>query len=193
MNRPSSRCTTRCSRCRCTTSSSIVPGSSKTTGRIGDTRRHSQGFWSRARGTRSVSIVSAQVGSAPSRWSRAGRASAAGSPSVVASCARLQRLGSDQLQRAGDRRAEMLLVQADAIPADLPAGSRSASICLRQGILPLACRFQLFLDGLPPVGIEVGRFDFVFEGVDLVAANALLERVGAGGRRSPGPGCPAPS
>lgn len=43
------------------------PGSSKTTGRIGDVRLHSQNFCSLCRGARRLSIVSAQDGSAPGR------------------------------------------------------------------------------------------------------------------------------
>ena len=74
----------------------------------------------------------------------------------------------------------MLLVQADAL---LGFGQQVAQPVdlLAQGILTLACRLQLFLDGLSPVGVEVGRLDLAFEGVHLVAANPGSERVGEPG------------
>ena len=110
MNRPSRRCTTRCSRCRWTTSSSILPVSSKTTGRIGESRRHSQNFCSRGLGrTQGVH----RVGPGRDRPLAAGRwqgSSYRGGPSAAPSTG-LRGCGSHQFQGAGDRGAEMVLVQ----------------------------------------------------------------------------------
>lgn len=54
-------------------SSPSTPASSKTTGRMGASRRQSASFWSLLRGGRSVSGVAAHVGSAPVRRSSAGK------------------------------------------------------------------------------------------------------------------------
>ena len=52
---------------------------------------------------------------------------------------------------------------------------------LAQGVLPLPRRLQLLLDGLSPVGVEIGRLDLVLEGVDLIAANPGPEGIGQPG------------
>jgi hypothetical protein len=80
--RPSRRWTTRCSRCRWTTSPSRLPGSLNTTGRMGASRRHSAGGLALLRGARSVSRVAAQVGSAPLRSCRWGSSQRARSGSA---------------------------------------------------------------------------------------------------------------
>ena len=71
--RASSRWATRCSRCRWTVSSVSTPASSKTTGRIGASRRQSASFWFCLRGARSVSSVAAQLGSVSARRSSGGK------------------------------------------------------------------------------------------------------------------------
>ena len=50
-----------------------------------------------------------------------------------------------------------------------------------QVVLPLAGSFQFFLDRLPLVGIQVGLVDVLLHRVDLVAADALLQRIGQAG------------
>ena len=88
----------------------------------------------------------------------------------------------------------MLLVEADALLASLPSRSRSRSICSRRCLLPLAGRFQFFLDGLPAVGVEVGRLDLAFEWRRRRSRRMpCLERLGQPGVDAPGPGCPAPA
>ena len=84
----------------------------------------------------------------------------------------------------------MLLVHPDAL---LRFGQQVAEAVdlFGQGLLPLPRRLQFFLDDLAAVGIEVGRLDLVFEGVQLVAANPGTQRVGEPGVDRPVPGCQA--
>ena len=63
------------------------------------------------------------------------------------------------------------LVQSRAEQVDLFA----------QVVLTLAGRFQFIVHGLPLFGIEVGGFDVVLQGVDPIAADTELQRVGQAG------------
>ena len=114
-------------------------------------RRHSQGFWSRLRGGRRVSSVSAQVGSAPARWSRAGkhpaRAAVAGSPVL-----RLQRLGAEELERRRrGRRGRPPSSKPMSFCETAEHRRAGASICVCSSSCALARGLQLLVDGLPLV------------------------------------------
>ena len=133
-----------------------TPASSKITGRIGASRRQSSELlvcW--ARGTRRVSSVAAQLGSAPARRSSAGTPTL-GVPSVGGDLA--QRLGAEQFERAGQRRRGTPLVERD--PRARALEQALATLDLRaQLVLALARLLELLLGDALALRVEVGVLD----------------------------------
>ncbi len=127
--RASRRCATRCSRCRWTVSSVSTPASSKTTGRIGASRRHSASFWFVLRGARSVSRVAAQLGSVSARRSSGGKVQTG--PARPCSSSPFGRGGSapsssSEQERASRNGADL---EADPVREASRAGCWQRSIC----------------------------------------------------------------
>ena len=91
-----------------------MPVSWKTTGRIGDSLRHSQGFWSRFLGTRRRVHRFGPGGiGALALVERREPEPVDGFIPVVAGGEGFQRVRVHQLQGAGDGRAEMVFPQAE--------------------------------------------------------------------------------
>ncbi len=104
----------------------------------------------------------------------------------------LERLGAHQLQGAGDRRTEVILVQTDALPGCFQ--SRAQAVYLStQGVLTLAGRFEFLFDGAAGVGVQVGGLDVTGHLVDPVAADAQPQHIGQASINHLGQGCPIPS
>ncbi len=130
-------------------------------------------------GARRVSIVSAQVGSAPSRWSMAGNSAPRPvrrpAPSTgLSGSAPISSKAHEMAERKWSSSRPMLFCDSAKPRAELVD-------LLAQVVLTLAGRLQFLLDGLPLVGVQVGRFDVLLHRVDPVAADALLQRVGQAG------------
>ena len=156
-------------------SSPSTPASSKTTGRMGASRRQSASLWSRRRGGRRVSRVADQVGSAPVRRSRAGNAP--GRPPLAAAVARpvsRQRLGPQQLQGAGQRVAERLGLEPHPGPRALEQAAAPLDL-LRQVVPPVARRLQLLLGDLPADLVEIGSLYSLLQPVGVVVADAAAQ------------------
>ena len=102
-------------------SSVSTPASSKTTGRIGASRRQSASFWFCLRGARRVSSVAAQLGSAPARRSSGGKR-----PDLAASSSR----GLARAVRRRGARASRRARRGTAPPRSRPT---LASVSSRSG------------------------------------------------------------
>ena len=192
-NRASRRWATRCSRCRWTVSSLSTPASSKTTGRIGASRRQSASFWSALRGGRSVSRVAAQVGSAPVRRSSAGKVQVAfpWSPPLPSA---LRASGSapssssaqDNVWRNG----------AASNPTqfrDRSSKPRQRSTCAVRSSRRSRAASSSLLGDPPANRIEIRRLDLAFQPVCVPVADAATQPPLHVVRRSPSTGCRAPA
>ena len=106
-------------------SSVSTPASSKTTGRIGASRRQSASFWLCLRGARSVSSVAAQLGSAAARRSSGGkRQTRRPCSSVVSASGSAPRISSEH-ERASRNGA----ASNRSRPASVSSRLRQRSIC----------------------------------------------------------------
>ena len=169
--RASRRWATRCSRCRWTVSSVSTPASSKTTGRIGASRRQSASFWFCLRGARSVSRVAAQLASVSARRSSGGKVQT-GRPS--SSVAFRERLGAEELEGAGERIAERRRLEARPVAGGLEQALAALDLRL-QVFLAFARRLELFLGDALLLRVEVRLLDLARQLLGVAVADALAE------------------
>ena len=169
--RASRRCATRCSRCRWTVSSVSTPASSKTTGRIGASRRQSASFWFCCRGARSVSRVAAQLGSVSARRSSGGKVQT-GLP--CSSRLSVRELGAQQLEGAGEGIAERLRLEPHPVARRFEQGLAALDLRL-QIVLAFAGGLELLLGDALLLRVEVRLLDLAREPLGVAVADALPE------------------
>ena len=153
-------------------SSLNAPASSKTTGRIGASRRQSASFWSSRRGARKESRVAVQLGSVAARRSSGGKVHT-GRPSPSRPSPQRRRV--QQLQRARQGVAERGRREPRPFPGAREQGAAAFDLRLQRAP-PLAGLLQLF-DGRPLLRfVQVRRLDLAPQGVGLPVADAVAPK-----------------
>src|SRR5262249_17487431 len=88
----------------------------------------------------------------------------------------LKRSRTYELQRAGNRGAEVGLVEPDAFLRSVQQVSQPIDL-LPKEILPFARGFEFLLDRPPILGFQIGRFDFSRHLSDILAPDSAAHRL----------------